>query len=112
MGFTARSGGIEPADSVNANSVVAMKEVGIDISAHVPKSVETYIDDQFDIIVSLGEFAKLNLPNFSKNIGQIIYQPFPDPYNASGTEAEILDAYRVARDAISIWLKNLTLNNQ
>lgn len=38
------SGGTEPAAQVNAKAVEVMREVGIDISAHVPTHVNTYLD--------------------------------------------------------------------
>lgn len=41
------SGGTEPAAQVNAKAVEVMKEVGIDISSHVPVHVDTYLAQEW-----------------------------------------------------------------
>ena len=44
------SGGTEPAAQVNAKAVEVMKEVGIDISSHIPTHVDTYLDQELSLI--------------------------------------------------------------
>lgn len=47
------SGGTEPAAQVNAKAVEVMKEVGIDISSHVPTHVNTYLDQEWDYVITV-----------------------------------------------------------
>jgi arsenate reductase len=48
------SGGSEPGTALNPMAVVAMNEVGIDISANVPTIWTTQIVQQADVVVSMG----------------------------------------------------------
>jgi protein-tyrosine-phosphatase len=47
------SGGTDPAAQVNAKAVEVMKEVGIDISSHVPTHVNTYLDQEWDYVITV-----------------------------------------------------------
>ena len=44
------SAGTKPADKVNPKAIEVMKEVGVDISGHRPKSVEMYLNDEWDYV--------------------------------------------------------------
>lgn len=47
------SGGTEPAAQVNTKAVEVMKEAGIDISSHVPTHVNTYLDQEWDYVITV-----------------------------------------------------------
>ncbi|MFE4861440.1 arsenate reductase ArsC [Streptomyces sp. NPDC056670] len=49
-----RSAGSAPADSVNPAVVVAMREVGIDISAETPKVLDAEAVRQADVVITMG----------------------------------------------------------
>ncbi|MFJ4985543.1 arsenate reductase ArsC [Streptomyces sp. NPDC088732] len=49
-----RSAGSAPADTVNPAVVDAMKEVGIDISAEVPKILTTEAVQSSDVVITMG----------------------------------------------------------
>ncbi|MFJ4849089.1 arsenate reductase ArsC [Streptomyces sp. NPDC088733] len=49
-----RSAGSAPADTVNPAVVDAMKEVGIDISAEVPKVLTTEAVQSSDVVITMG----------------------------------------------------------
>ncbi|MFI6151684.1 arsenate reductase ArsC [Kitasatospora sp. NPDC051170] len=49
-----RSAGSAPADTVNAAVVAAMSEVGIDISAEVPKVLTTEAVRASDVVITMG----------------------------------------------------------
>jgi len=49
-----RSAGSEPADAVNPAVVEAMREVGIDIAAEVPKILTTDAVQASDVVVTMG----------------------------------------------------------
>ena len=57
--YTARSAGTEPSE-VNSYAVRVMSEIGIDISSHHSKSVDQFMDQDFDYVVD-----HQNLPNLS-----------------------------------------------
>ncbi len=49
-----RSAGSQPADSVNPAAVAAMAEVGIDITAEVPKILTTGAVQASDVVITMG----------------------------------------------------------
>ncbi|MEU5839529.1 arsenate reductase ArsC [Streptomyces diacarni] len=49
-----RSAGSAPADSVNPAAVEAMKEVGIDMSAEIPKVLTTEAVQDSDVVITMG----------------------------------------------------------
>ena len=50
----ARSAGSTPADEVNPTVVEAMREVGVDLSAHVPKLLDLDAVEAADVVVTMG----------------------------------------------------------
>jgi len=51
--ITVCSAGTEPAVRVNPKAIVVMKEKGIDISHNSPKSVDEYLNDQWDYVITV-----------------------------------------------------------
>ena len=51
---TVRSAGSDPADEINPAAVVAMDEVGVDISQELPKLLETDAVRAADVVVTMG----------------------------------------------------------
>ncbi|TQJ33517.1 arsenate reductase ArsC [Arthrobacter sp. SLBN-122] len=49
-----RSAGSQPAEKVNAAAVEAMAEVGIDMSAEVPKVLTTEAVKESDVVITMG----------------------------------------------------------
>ncbi|MEV4760759.1 arsenate reductase ArsC [Micromonospora sp. NPDC049559] len=49
-----RSAGSEPADQINPVAVQAMREVGIDITAHTPRKLEYDLAKESDAIITMG----------------------------------------------------------
>ena len=49
-----RSAGSDPADEINPAAVEAMAEVGVDISAELPKLLETDAVREADVVVTMG----------------------------------------------------------
>jgi arsenate reductase len=49
-----RSAGSEPADRLNPAVVQAMAEIGIDISAELPKSLQDEVVRQADVVITMG----------------------------------------------------------
>jgi arsenate reductase len=80
-----------------------MQEIGIDISGHQPKPLETFAGVTLDIAVTLCDNAHAVCP-VVPSAKRTIHHGFSDPHLTPGTDAEILDGYRRVRDAICAWI--------
>ena len=94
------SAGTQPAARINPHAVQAMKEVGIDISAGVPKSVNQFTSQSFDYVITVCDDADKNCPNFSGKVGKRVHIGFIDPAAATGSEEHIMSVFRDVRDQI------------
>src|SRR5215470_1350373 len=77
------SAGTQPAARINPHAVQAMREVGIDISAGVPKSVNQFTSQSFDYVITVCDDADKNCPNFSGKVGKRVHIGFIDPVAAT-----------------------------
>ena len=94
------SGGTEPAQQVNPKAVEVMKEAGIDISDHVPTHVNTYLDQEWDYVITVCGEANESCPAFTGKVGKRLHIGFDDPSHAVGTP-EFIDAeFHRVRDEI------------
>jgi arsenate reductase len=94
------SAGTHPAAKVNPNAVKVMKEIGIDISHHVPELVDKYIDREWDYVITVCGGARDECPYFSGLVKNRLHIGFDDPADAVGSEEEIFKMYRRVRDEI------------
>jgi arsenate reductase len=94
------SAGTKPAEKVNPFAVIAMKEIGIDISGGIPENVDKYISQSFDYVITVCDNAKESCPVFLGDVKSQLHIGFDDPADAVGTEEEILPVYRRVRDEI------------
>ena len=53
-GVEAYSAGVEPGAMVDARAVEVMRELGYDLCAHMPKSVDDVPDIEFDYVITMG----------------------------------------------------------
>ncbi len=97
--WLARSAGTDPAEHVNALAVRAMAEVGIDISNGIPEMVGRYLDQPWDLVITVCDSAKETCPVFPGTVEQI-HISFPDPADAEGSDDERMAMFRSVRDAI------------
>lgn len=97
--WTASSAGTLPATIVHPLAVRAMAEVGVDISGGRPESVELYLDQAWDLVVTVCDSARESCPVFPRPVKHL-HISFPDPAAAAGTEAEQLEVFREVRDDI------------
>jgi arsenate reductase (thioredoxin) len=100
------SAGTEPAERISRNAVLVMKEKGIDISNGKPESVEKYINDSFDYVITVCDNAKETCPVFLGKVNERLHIGFEDPAEAKGTEEEVLEFYRRIRDEIEVAFLN------
>jgi arsenate reductase len=87
-------------------AVRAMAEIGVDITHHRSKSLTTFKDKTFDLVVTVCDSAKESCPYLQGK--RVIHAGFKDPSDAEGTDEERLAAFCKTRDEIKDWLfKNL-----
>ncbi|MGC9468368.1 MAG: arsenate reductase ArsC [Anaerolineae bacterium] len=98
--WQAHSAGTEPSGYVHPLAIRAMSELGIDISEQRSKSVETYRDKAFDLVITVCDNAAQNCPAWLGK-GKQVHIGFPDPADAEGTEVERLARFCEVRDAIA-----------
>lgn len=94
------SAGTKPAAMVHPKAVQVTKELGLDISHHIPKSVDIYLQDSFDYVITVCGSAKETCPVFTGKVKHHLHIGFEDPVDAIGTEEEILNEYRRIRNEI------------
>ena len=97
--WEAFSAGIRPAERVNPMAIQVMAELGIDISAHRPKSLDGFRQAAFDVVVTVCDHAARNCPAWLGQ-GRVTHMGFPDPATAEGSDEERLQVFRQVRDAI------------
>jgi arsenate reductase len=94
----ASSAGTE-ASYVNPRAIEVLQEIGIDISGHYSKSFEEFAGDRFDCYITLCGDARDTCPLFQGS-GERVHIGFADPAKATGSEEEIMEAFRTVRDEI------------
>jgi arsenate reductase len=97
--WRADSAGSRPAGYVHPLAIRAMRELGIDISAHSSKSLDQFRDQAFDLVVTVCDNAREACPVFPGAM-ETLHWPFDDPADATGTEEERLVEFRRVRDEI------------
>jgi arsenate reductase len=110
--YEAYSAGIK-ATSVNPLAVIAMKEIGIDISSQYSKTPQEFQDIIFDVAITVCDNAKAACPIVITNLErptkltkarEVIHYSFEDPAAAVGSEEEKLKVFRRVRDEIKEWI--------
>lgn len=99
--YLAFSAGTEPS-AVNPHAIRVMQEIGIDISGHRSKSVDEFLDQDLDYVVTVCDHARESCPYFPGG-RKSMHKGFQDPSSASGTEEEKLVVFRRVRDEIRDW---------
>jgi arsenate reductase len=84
------------ASFVRPQAIAAMKELGIDISAHRSKSLNEFMEQPFDYVITVCDYAAQSCPTFP-GVAKRIHWSIEDPVVIGDDEAQ-LDAFRLARD--------------
>lgn len=98
--LTVCSAGTEPAEKVNEKAIQVMREAGIDISDHTPKSVEQYRQETWDYVITVCNDADRNCPVFSGKVKHRLHIGFDDPAKITGSSEFVLSEFRRIRDEI------------
>jgi arsenate reductase len=99
--FEARSAGTKPIGHVHPTAKVVMREIGIDLNRHRSKSVNEFIDQVFDLVMTVCDAAAENCPVWLGR-GEKIHIGFPDPAAAPINQQP--EQFRVIRDAMQTQL--------
>jgi arsenate reductase (thioredoxin) len=96
--FEAFSAGTE-ATRVRPLAIMAMEEIGIDISGQESKTLDRYLNQPFDYVITVCDDANEACPFFPGAQGRLHWS-FEDPSRAEGSEEERLAVFRSVRDRI------------
>jgi arsenate reductase len=93
------SAGSKPAGFVHPLAVKALAEVGIDISSHESKHLDSFLDREVETVITVCGNADQACPVFPGQVNRHHY-PFDDPAHAEGSEEEQMAVFRRVRDEI------------
>lgn len=104
--FEPVSAGLEPG-KLNMNVVEAMKEVGIDISNNITKSVfDLYKNGEiFSYVVTVCSKEAAEKCPFFPGVSKRLHWPFDDPSSFTGSKEEIMSKTRKVRDDIELKIR-------
>jgi len=96
--FEVASAGTQ-ARGLNPLAVQAMAEEGIDISLQESKTLERYVSEPFDLVITVCDEANEACPYFP-NARERRHWSFPDPSAVVGDDETKFAAFRVVRDRV------------
>ena len=94
------SAGTKASSRVHPKAIQVMKEIGIDLGKNFPKTVDNFLSQSFDYVITVCDNAKETCPVFLGNVKHRLHIGFDDPADTTGTEEEILVVFRRVRDEI------------
>ncbi len=94
-----QSAGSKPADFVHPKAIEVMAEIGIDISGHRSKSMNEYLGQNVETVITVCGNADQACPIFPGQLNRY-HWGFDDPAHATGSDEEILAVFRRVRDEI------------
>lgn len=98
--IVAQSAGSRPAARVNPYAIRALKEIGIDWAGHEPHSVDDYLGETFDLVITVCDNAKEACPIFP-GAPQMLHLGMDDPAEVVGTDEEKAQAFASTRDKLA-----------
>jgi arsenate reductase len=101
--FEVESAGTE-ATRVHPLAIEVMREIGIDISGHRSKTLDRFVAEPWDYVITVCDQANERCPLFPGRT-QRVHWSFEDPSAAPGSEPERLAVFRRVRDAIDAQLR-------
>ena len=96
--FEIASAGTE-ATRVHPLAIRAMEEVGISLAGHTSKTLDRFLGQPWDYVITVCDSANERCPAFPAHTRRIHWS-FDDPSRATGTEEERLGIFRRVRDEI------------
>ena len=87
------------ATRVNPLAARVMAEIGIDLTTHRSKTMDEFVSETFDYVITLCGDANEKCPLFFGGV-QRVHLGFDDPSRLPGSDDEVLPDYRRVRDEI------------
>jgi arsenate reductase len=94
--WQAVSAGTQPAERVNPYALRALAEIGISTDGSQPKHVQRFVGTPFDLVITVCDDANENCPVWLGQ-GRRVHIGFPDPAKATGSDEDIMTAFRQVR---------------
>jgi arsenate reductase (thioredoxin) len=95
-----RSAGTDASGRLNPKAVEVMKEVGVDISHHTSDSVDMYLGEEWDYVITVCGGANESCPAFMGKVKHRLHYGFEDPSDTVGSDEFVMSEFRRIRDAI------------
>jgi arsenate reductase (thioredoxin) len=99
--FEVFSAGSKPAGYVHPKAIAALAELGIDISRQTSKHMNDFLAQDIHTVITVCGNADQACPMFPGQVNRY-HWGFADPAHATGTEEEIMAAFRAVRDQIKL----------
>jgi arsenate reductase len=96
--FEVASAGTE-ARGVNPLATRAMAEIGIDLRGHTSKTLERFLGEPWDYVITVCDSANESCPVFS-GASTRLHWSFDDPSAATGSDEQRMALFRRVRDEI------------
>ena len=100
--FDVVSAGSHPTGRVHSGAIEAMREIGIDISQHESKSMNLFLGQSFDYVVTVCDDAAEECPIFP-GPARRLHHSFVDPAKAPANQQAAV--FRLVRDEMIEWLR-------
>lgn len=101
------SAGTEASGKLNQGAVEVMKEIGIDISNHTSDSIDKYLGEEWDYVITVCGGANEVCPAFIGKVKHRLHIGFDDPSHAVGSDEFINSEFIRVRDEIKREFKKL-----
>lgn len=89
---------------VRPEAIKVLREIGIDISENRSKSVDEFVGQEIDFVLTVCDNAQENCPYFPAKT-KLTHHSFEDPAAVKGDEETRLAAFRKVRDQIKEYLE-------
>jgi arsenate reductase (thioredoxin) len=94
------SAGTRPADRVHPRAIDVMREISIDLHGARTKSVDEFLNQRFDYVITVCDNARESCPVFTGEVQHRLHIGFDDPAEAIGSDVQIMAEFRRVRDEI------------
>lgn len=98
--ITVCSAGTQASGKLNQKAVAVMKEAGVDISNHTSDSVDKYLKEEWDYVITVCGGANEECPAFFGKVKHRLHMGYDDPSHVVGTEEFIRNEFVRVRDEI------------
>jgi arsenate reductase len=102
--FEPFSAGTE-ATSVRPEAIEVMREIGIDISSHASKTLEPFLGQRFEWLVTVCDQAREACPTLP-GVARQLHWSVDDPSAIEASESMRLAAFRAARDDLAARIRD------